>query len=60
MAHLWKLKKKLCNKSKEPNIAKLDSNGHLITSHDKINDLYVETYKKRLENNQMKSELKEL
>ena len=58
MGHLWKLKKKLCGTVKEPSVAKMDSKGHLVTSNEKLKDLYLQTYINRLENNEIKSDLK--
>ena len=48
--HLWKLKKKLSPKCRDPHTAMLDSQGNLITSEDAIESLAVETYQNRLKN----------
>ena len=58
--HLWKLKKKLSPKCRDPPTAMMDSHGNLVTSEKAIEALSVETYKKRLENRQMKDDLKNM
>ena len=60
MASLWKLKNKLCPKAKETTSAKMDSSGHLVTSAEKLKNLYLETYEKRLENRKIKPGLETL
>ena len=57
---LWKLKKKLSPKFRDPPTAMLDPQGNLLTSSDAIEALALKTYQKRLENREMKEELKEL
>ena len=54
---LWKLRKKLFPKSREPPTAMLDQNGNLITDEDQIENLALETYRKRLENRKIKANL---
>ena len=56
--HLWKLKKKLSPRCRDPPTAMLDSSGNLITSEKAIESLALETYKKRLENREIKDNLK--
>ena len=58
--NLWKLKKKLSPKCRDPPTAMLDQNGNLLTSEQAIETLAVETYRKRLENRQIKEELKHI
>ena len=58
--HLWKLKKKLSPKCRDPPTAMLDSYGNLITSSHLIEELAVETYKDRLKNRPIKKELSSL
>ena len=58
--HLWKLKKKLSPRCRDPPTAMLDTKGNIITSATAIEALAVETYKKRLENRSMKDELKDM
>ena len=45
-------------KFRDPPTAMLDNEGNLVTSAKAIEDLAVETYKKRLENRKMKDDLK--
>ena len=59
-SQLWKLKKKLSPKCRDPPTAMLDNEGNLITSELAIEALAVETYKKRLENREIKDDLKNL
>ena len=63
-ARTWSMKKKLFPKNTvDPPCAKKDSNGHLVTSKDALENLYVETYKERLKPNNVKpggTELKAL
>ena len=59
-SHLWKLKKKLSPKCRDPPTAMKDHKGNLITSEEAIEALAVETYKKRLENRQINDNLKNL
>ena len=58
--HLWKLKKKLSPKCRDPPTAMMDRQGNLLTSAPAIEALAVDTYKKRLENKKIKDELKNL
>ena len=57
---LWKLKKKLCPKVKEPPTAMLDNKGNLLTSETAIQDRALEVFAKRLENNKIEEPLKDL
>ena len=59
-SHLWKLKKKLSPRCRDPPTAMLDREGNLITSAKSIEALAVDTYKKRLENREIKDDLKQL
>ena len=47
---LWKLRKKLFPRSRDPPTAMLDGTGNLVTSQEKIEAIALETYQKRLEN----------
>ena len=58
--NLWKLKKKLSPKCRDPPTAMLDRAGNLVTSNQAIEELAIDTYKKRLENREMRDELKQL
>ena len=57
---LWKLKSKLCQKSFDPPMAKMDANGQIITSPNLLKDLYLETYSDRLSHRVMKSEYEDI
>ena len=59
-ARVWKLKNKLLPRPKDPPMAKKDKTGNLITSQEGIKNLYIEEYKSRLKNRDMKPELLEL
>ena len=47
---LWKLRKKLCPRSRDPPIAMLDKRGNLVTSPKIIEDIALNTFKERLKN----------
>lgn len=55
---LWKLKKKLVPKYRDPPFAKKDEEGHLVTSVEKLKELCVRTYKDRLKHEEIKPSLK--
>ena len=57
---LWKLKSKLCHKSMDPPIAKVDSNGQFITSPNLLKDLYLRTYCERLRHREMLSKYEDV
>ena len=57
---LWKLKRELCQPQVDPPTAKLDTNGTLITSPNLLKNLYMDTYKSRLRNREIKPELRDL
>ena len=57
--NFWKLKQKIFPKARDISAAKLDTNGHLVTSGEKIKNLYLETYKERLSHKQIKDGLEE-
>ena len=59
-SHLWKLKKKLSPKCRDPPTAMLDPKGNLVTSEQAIEALAVETFRKRLENRKIKDNLKNI
>ena len=53
----WGMKKKLCPKNTiDPPCAKKDKNGHLVTSKEGLEKLYVETYTERLKPNPINEE----
>lgn len=51
---MWKVKKKLFSRPKEPPTAKKDEHGNLITAPSALKNLYLITYKNRLEHRKMK------
>ena len=56
----WKIKKKLSPARSDPPMGKYDFDGNLVTSPEGIKNLYIETYKTRLKNREMKPELLDL
>ena len=50
---MWKVKKKLFPRPKEPPTAKKDEHGNLITAPSALKNLYLMTYKNRLEHRKM-------
>ena len=56
-ANLWKLKKKLSPKSQDPPMAMIDEEGNLQTEATKVNEIGLQTIKKRLKNRPMKEEM---
>ena len=57
---LWKLRKKMFPRSRDPPTAMMDSDGNLVTSETEIQNIALETYQKRLQNRPMREELSEL
>ena len=53
---LWKLKSKLCKRR----MAKVDSNGLVITAPNLLKDLYLRTYQDRLSHRVIKSEYEDI
>ena len=61
IAHeMWKLRKKMCPKNRDPPTVMSDKNGNLLTSDKAIQDRALEAYSERLENNQIEPHLKDL
>ena len=56
----WKLRKRLCPKSKDPPSVMLDSKGNILTTNRAIEERAIEVYAKRLEGNIMKPHLKDV
>ena len=56
----WNLRRKLCPKGREQISAKKDSSGNIVTEPEALKNLYVETYKRRLDHREMKPEFKDL
>ena len=57
---MWKLKNLLCPNQTDPPMAKKDKHGTLLTAPNLVKKLYLETYKERLANRRMKTELDDL
>ena len=57
---LWKLKKKISPKCRDPPTAMFDESGNLVTSQDMIDRLALKTYIERLKNRPIKDNLKNL
>ena len=57
---LWDLKKKLCPQVRDPPTAMVDDKGNLVKSDERIKELAIKTFQKRLENRPMKEELKHI
>ena len=58
--HLWKLKKKISPKCRDPPTGMLDPQGNLITSPKLIEELASQTYAERLKNRPINKDLSEL
>ena len=56
---LWKLRKRLCPKSRDPPCAMMDSNGNLLTSDDAIENEAIKEFSKRLKGNEIVENLKD-
>ena len=57
---LWKLKKKLFPKMKEPPAGKYDEFGNLITAPETLKQLYLKTYQNRLEHRKISERYEDL
>ena len=58
--HLWKLKKKISPKCRDPPTAMLDDDDNIVTGEKALEKLALKTYKKRLENRKINDSLKGL
>ena len=58
---MWKIKQRVCPKT-DANypIAKMDTNGDLITNKSELKSLYVKTYKERLRHREIKTNYSQL
>ena len=54
------MKKKLCPRSRDPPTAMLDDNGNLVKDEEKVRELAMNAFKKRLENKPMKEGMEDL
>ena len=59
-AELWKLKKQLCPRSRDPPSAMLDKDDNLITNEDQIKAMAVSAYEERLKNRPIKEGLEHI
>ena len=50
---MWKVKNKICPRKKDPPTAKKDDFGNLITAPSALKNLYLQTYKSRLQHREM-------
>ena len=57
---MWKLKKKLGGKKCAVPVAKIDSNGKLVTNSEQLKELYKSTYKNRMQHRIIRPELKHM
>ena len=57
---MWQLRRKICLKSRDPPTAMVDDYGNYVTSPTAIENLALNTYKKRLENRPMKENLEQI
>ena len=57
---LWKLKKQLCPRSRDPPTAMLDDDDDLVTNEDKIKEMAMKAYKNRLRNRPIKEGLEHI
>ena len=57
---MWKLRKRMCPKNRDPPTAIIDKHGNLLTSDEAINNRALEVFTERLDNNPIKSHLKDL
>ena len=56
----WKLKRKVCPKTRDPPTAMMDREGNLITNKNATDDRAIEVFTERLKPNRMKEHLKSL
>ena len=57
---IWKLKKHMCPRSRDPPTAMVDNAGSLVTDQNKIKDMAQEAYKERLRNRPIKEGLENI
>ena len=57
---LWKLRKKMCPKLRDPPTAMMDRHGNVLASEKAISERAVEVYEERLANNKIKPHLTDL
>ena len=57
---MWKIKKKLCPRPRDPPTAKKDESGNLITAPSALKELYLRTYIHRLEHRKIKERYQDI
>ena len=57
---LWDLKKKLCPQSRDPPTAMLDDKGNLVKNEERIQELAINAFEKRLENKPIKEGMEDI
>ena len=57
---IWKMKKKLCPRARDPAAAIIDGKGNLLTNDNAIQERAIEVYTNRLQKNEIRDELKDL
>ena len=55
--NFWKLKQRIFPLARDGSAAKYESKGHLVTSGEKLKDLYLQTYQERLKHMKIKEGL---
>ena len=59
-AEIWKLKKQLFPRSRDPPTAMMDDSGNLVTNTEEIKDMAVKAYEHRLRNRPMKEGMEKI
>ena len=59
-SEIWKLKKELCPRSRDPPTAMMDENEKLVTNAETIKDMAAKAYKHRLRNRPMKEGMEKI
>ena len=57
---MWKIKEKICPRPRDPPTAKKDHLGNLITAPTALKNLYLQTYKNRLEHRKINERYKDI
>ena len=55
----WRIKKKICSKSKDPPSFMFDKKGNILTTNKAIENIALEVYAERIESNTIKPHLKD-
>ena len=59
-SEIWKLKKQICPRSRDPPTAMMDNDGNLVTDTEAIKDMAVKAYQYRLRNRPIKEGLEDM